>query len=306
MAQGYRDFAQFLAEHFDCKMQKIAVNAGFTCPNRDGSKGRGGCTYCNNQTFNPAYCSPSQSITEQLEEGKRFFGKKYPNMRYLAYFQAYTNTHGDIDRIMEMYREALAVDKVDGIIIGTRPDCMPQELLDKLAELHKSHWVMIEYGAETSHNSTLDFINRCHSWEDTVDAVLRTHGVGIPCGLHFILGLPGENDKMIIDTIKKTSQLPLDTIKLHQLQLVRGTRMAKDVEDGFYDVTHFTVDEYIALCCKIIQHTAPTIAIERFVSQSPDNLLISPRWGLKNYEFTNLLNNTIKKTEIKQGELLNS
>ena len=306
MAQGYRDFAQFLAEHFDCKMQKIAVNAGFTCPNRDGSKGRGGCTYCNNQTFNPAYCSPSQSITEQLEEGKCFFGKKYPDMRYLAYFQAYTNTHGDIDRIMGMYREALAVDKVDGIIIGTRPDCMPQELLNQLAVLHKSHWVMIEYGAETSHNSTLDFINRFHSWEDTVDAVLRTHDAGIPCGLHFILGLPGENDEMILDTIRKTSQLPLDTIKLHQLQLVRGTRMAKDVEDGIYDVTHFTVDEYITLCCKVIQHTAPTIAIERFVSQSPDNLLISPRWGLKNYEFTNLLNREIKKSGIKQGESLNS
>ena len=306
MAQGYRDFAQFLAEHFDGKMQKIAINAGFTCPNRDGSKGRGGCTYCNNQTFNPAYCTPMQSVTEQLEEGKRFFGKKYPEMRFLAYFQAYTNTHGDIDRIMAMYREALAVDKVDGIIIGTRPDCMPQELLDQLAELHKSHWVMIEYGAETSHNTTLDFINRCHSWEDTVDAVTRTHLVGIPCGLHLILGLPGETEKMILETINKVSQLPLDTIKLHQLQLVRGTRMAKDVEEGAYDVYHFTVEEYIALCCKVIQHTSSTIAIERFVSQSPDNLLISPRWGLKNYEFTNLLNNTIKKLGIKQGELLNS
>lgn len=305
MAQGYRDFAQFLSEHFNCKMQKIAVNAGFTCPNRDGSKGRGGCTYCNNQTFNPAYCTPSQSVTEQLEEGKRFFGKKYPDMRYLAYFQAYTNTHGDIDRIMAMYREALAVDKIDGIIIGTRPDCMPQELLDQLAVLHKSHWVMIEYGAETSHNPTLDFINRCHSWEDTVDATLRTVEAGIPCGLHLILGLPGENEEMILSTINKVSQLPLDTIKLHQLQLVKGTRMAKDVEEGLYDVKHFSVEEYIALCCKVIQHTSPTIAIERFVSQSPDNLLISPRWGLKNYEFTNLLNNAIKKLGIEQGSLLN-
>ena len=306
MAQGYRDFAQFLAEHFNGKMQKIAINAGFTCPNRDGSKGRGGCTYCNNQTFNPAYCTPMQSVTEQLEEGKRFFGKKYPEMRFLAYFQAYTNTHGDINRIMAMYREALAVEKVEGIIIGTRPDCIPQELLDQLAELHKSHWVMIEYGAETSHNTTLDFINRCHSWEDTIDAVTRTHQAGIPCGLHLILGLPGETEKMILETINKVSQLPLDTIKLHQLQLVRGTRMAKDVEEGAYDVYHFTVEEYIALCCKVIQHTSSTIAIERFVSQSPDNLLISPRWGLKNYEFTNLLNNTIKKLGIKQGELLNS
>jgi len=306
MAQGYRDFAQFLSEHFDCKMQKIAVNAGFTCPNRDGSKGRGGCTYCNNQTFNPAYCTPSQSITDQLEEGKNFFGKKYPDMRYLAYFQAYTNTHGDINHIMEMYREALSVDKVDGIIIGTRPDCMPDELLTQLAELHKSHWIMIEYGAETAHNNTLDFINRCHSWEDTTDAVMRTHNAGIPCGLHLILGLPGEDESMILDTIKQVSRLPLDTIKLHQLQLVRGTRMAKDIEDGLYNVTHFSVEEYISLCCKVIQLTSPSIAIERFVSQSPDNLLISPRWGLKNYEFTNLLNNAIKKLGVKQGELLNS
>ena len=306
MAQGYRDFAQFLSEHFDCKMQKIAVNAGFTCPNRDGSKGRGGCTYCNNQTFNPAYCTPSQSITDQLEEGKKFFGKKYPDMRYLAYFQAYTNTHGDINHIMEMYREALSVDKVDGIIIGTRPDCMPDELLTQLAELHKSHWIMIEYGAETAHNNTLDFINRCHSWEDTTDAVMRTHNAGIPCGLHLILGLPGEDESMILGTIKQVSRLPLDTIKLHQLQLVRGTRMAKDIEDGLYNVTHFSVEEYISLCCKVIQLTSPSIAIERFVSQSPDNLLISPRWGLKNYEFTNLLNNAIKKLGVKQGELLNS
>ena len=302
MADGYLDFAQFLSKHFDCKMQKIAVNAGFTCPNRDGSKGRGGCTYCNNQTFNPAYCSPIQSVTQQLEEGKRFFGKKYPDMRFLAYFQAYTNTHGDIEKIMQMYREALEVDKVDGIIIGTRPDCMPQELLEELALLHKSHWVMIEYGAETAHNTTLDFINRCHHWEDTVDAVIRTHKIGIPCGLHLILGLPGEDESMIMETIRKVSQLPLDTIKLHQLQLVKGTKMAKDVELGLYSVPQFSVEEYINLCCKVIQHTSPTIAIERFVSQSPDNLLISPRWGLKNYEFTNLLNLRIKKGQIKQGE----
>ena len=304
MADGYLDFAQFLSKHFDCKMQKIAVNAGFTCPNRDGSKGRGGCTYCNNQTFNPAYCSPIQSVTQQLEEGKRFFGKKYPDMRFLAYFQAYTNTHGDIEKIMQMYREALEVDKVDGIIIGTRPDCMPQELLEELALLHKSHWVMIEYGAETAHNTTLDFINRCHHWEDTVDAVIRTHKIGIPCGLHLILGLPGEDESMIMETIRKVSQLPLDTIKLHQLQLVKGTKMAKDVELGLYSVSQFSVEEYINLCCKVIQHTSPTIAIERFVSQSPDNLLISPRWGLKNYEFTNLLNLRIKKAQIKQGELV--
>lgn len=276
-------------------MQKLAVNAGFSCPNRDGTKGRGGCTYCNNQTFNPGYCAPTLSVTQQLEEGKSFFGKKYPDMRYLAYFQAYTNTHGDIDRLMALYEEALSVDKVDGLIIGTRPDCMPDELLQRLKELHQRHWVMIEYGAETSHNVTLERINRCHTWEDTVDAVMRTKASGLPCGLHFILGLPGEDEPMILETINRVSQLPIDTIKLHQLQLVRGTRMAVDVEQGLYDVPRYTVDEYIDLCCKIIKRISPSIAIERFVSQSPDELLISPRWGLKNYQFTNRLHNRLAK-----------
>ena len=300
MAEYYRDFSQFLATLFPSKMQKIAVNAGFTCPNRDGTKGRGGCTYCNNQTFNPAYCAPSLNVTEQLEEGKKFFARKYPNMRYLAYFQAYTNTHGDVKRLLELYNEALAVDKVDGLIIGTRPDCMPQQLLDELSKINQTNPVIVEYGAETSHNSTLQFINRCHTWEDTVDAVNRTHEAGIAVGLHFILGLPGENEEMILNTVDKVSQLPIDTIKFHQLQLVRGTRMALDVEQGKYSVPTFTVDLYIDLCCKVLQHLRPSIAVERFVSQSPDDLLISPRWGLKNYEFTHRLNNRLKELHQSQ------
>lgn len=295
MGAYYRDFSDFLAELFPCKMQKIAVNAGFTCPNRDGTKGRGGCTYCNNQTFNPGYCAPSLSVTEQLEEGKRFFGKKYPDMRYLAYFQAYTNTHGDIDRLMALYEEALAVDKVDGLIIGTRPDCMPDALLQRLSQLNKSHRVIVEYGAETSHNITLERINRCHTWEETVDTVMRTVAAGIPTGLHLIVGLPGEDEAMIMQTIDRISQLPIATVKLHQLQLVKGTRMAIDVEQGLYTVPQFTAEEYIDLCCRIVRRMAPTIAIERFVSQSPDALLVSPRWGLKNYQFTNLLHNRLKE-----------
>ncbi len=302
MAECYRDFSQFLAELFPCKMQKIAVNAGVTCPNRDGTKGRGGCTYCNNQTFNPAYCAPVLNVTQQLEEGKKFFGKKYPEMRYLAYFQAYTNTHGDIQRLISLYEEALKVEKVDGLIIGTRPDCMPDELLEKLVSIHQKSCVLIEYGAETTHNATLDIINRCHTWEETIDAVMRTSTAGLPVGLHLIMGLPGENREMMIETIDRVSRLPIDTVKLHQLQLVKGTRMALDVEKGLYDVTKFSVDEYIDLCCEVVKHVRPDIAIERFVSQSPDDLLISPRWGLKNYEFTHRLNRRLKELGIQQGD----
>ncbi len=301
MAQGYRDFADFLAGYFPYKVQKLAINAGFTCPNRDGTKGIGGCTYCNNQTFNPSYCAPRLSVAEQIEEGKQFFARKYPEMRYLAYFQAYTNTHGDIDRLMKLYREALEQPLVEGLIIGTRPDCVPNQLLDRLQELTHEKFVMIEYGAETSHDSTLQLINRCHTWQDTIDAVRRTAMRDIPVGLHLIVGLPGEDDEMILTTIDRVSELPISTLKLHQLQIIRGTRLARDIEQKFYTIRQFTPDSYIDLCCRIIEHTAPSIAIERFVSQSPDELLISPRWGLKNYQFTNLLQNRIKEKGIRQG-----
>lgn len=284
----YRDFAYFLAEQFPgTKMQKLAVNAGFTCPNRDGTKGRGGCTYCNNLSFNPGYCSPRLSVSEQIEAGRRFFARKYPDMRYLAYFQAYTNTHSDdIDRLMSLYEEALAADGVDGVIIGTRPDCMPDALL---ARLRKLPWVMVEYGAESSHNATLERINRCHTWEDTVDAVERTHAAGIPVGLHLIMGLPGETEEMMLRTVDAVGSLPVSTVKFHQLQLVRGTRMASDIEKGLYDIRRFTADEYAGLCVKIVRRLRPGIAIERFVSQTPADMLLYPRWGLKNYQFTNLL-----------------
>lgn len=284
----YRDFADFLAEQFPgTKMQKLAVNAGFTCPNRDGTKGRGGCTYCNNLSFNPGYCSPRLSVSEQIEAGRRFFARKYPDMRYLAYFQAYTNTHSDdIDRLMSLYEEALAADGVDGVIIGTRPDCMPDALL---ARLRKLPWVMVEYGAESSHNATLERINRCHTWEDTVDAVERTHAAGIPVGLHLIMGLPGETEDMMLRTVDAVGSLPVSTVKFHQLQLVRGTRMASDIEKGLYDIRRFTADEYAGLCVKIVRKLRPGIAIERFVSQTPADMLLYPRWGLKNYQFTNLL-----------------
>ena len=296
MKKLYRDFADFLSEHFEGKVQKIAVNAGFTCPNRDGTKGTGGCTYCNNQSFNPGYCAPSLSVSEQLEQGKAFFGRKYPEMKYLAYFQAYTNTHSDdIDRLVGLYREALEVTDVVGLIIGTRPDCMPQPLLDRLTQL--PGWVMVEYGAESASDETLVRVNRCHTWADTADAVHRTHEVGLPCGLHLIMGLPGENEATMLATIDRVNELPVDTVKIHQLQLIRGTRMARDVEVGLYDIPRFTAEEYIELCVKLLRRLRPDIAVERFVSQSPPDLLIYPRWNLKNYQFTNLLHKRLMETD---------
>lgn len=297
MGKYYREYSDYLAERFDRKMQKLTVNAGFTCPNRDGTKGWGGCTYCNNQAFNPTFAERGDSITEQLTKAKAFFARKYPDMHYLAYFQAYTNTHSSsISRLMDMYHEALAVENVDGLIIGTRPDCVSDELLEKLEELNTFPGrVVIEYGAESSFDETLERINRCHTWAETVDATQKTVAKGIDVGLHFILGLPGETEEMMLETVRRLSALPVSTVKFHQLQVIRGTRLAKDVQQGLYDVKTFTVDEYIALCCKIVRCINPQIAIERFTSQSPDELLISPRWGLKNYEFVHRLNKKLSE-----------
>lgn len=298
---GYCDYGDFLRRYFDCKVQKIAIDAGFACPNRDGTKGVGGCIYCNNQSFNPAYCQTKISVAEQIARGKEFFARKYPEMKYLAYFQAYTNTYAQLSTLKELYEEALRQSDVLGIIIATRPDCMPDELLAYLSELSKTHFVMVEYGVETSHDATLKLINRGHTWADVEDAVTRTAEAGVLCGAHLILGLPGEDMEHFIATAKRISALPLHTVKMHQLQVIRGTRLAKMWADGEVVLKDWSADEYIDVCIEVLKHLRSDLAVERFVSQSPADLLICPRWGLKNYEFTNRLNNKIKAQRIRQG-----
>ncbi len=287
----YTDYASYLARYFDGKVQKLTVNAGFTCPNRDGSKGRGGCSYCNNASFSPAITGHDSSVTGQIEAGKRFFGRKYPSMKYLAYFQSYTSTYGDIERLIDLYQEALSVDGVVGLVIGTRPDMMPQALLDRLAEIGRERYVMIEYGAESSHDVTLGLVNRCHTWSDTVNAVMRTHRAGIHVGLHLIMGLPGETRDMMLQTVRHVCALPVDVLKFHQLQILRGTRLAIKADS----LRTFTVGDYIDLCADIVEIVPHSIAIERFTSSAPAELLIAPRWGLKNYQFVNLLKKRLEE-----------
>lgn len=300
----YNDFPTFLKRYFDCKVQKISLNAGFTCPNRDGAVGYGGCTYCNNQTFNPEYCRTEKSVTEQLEEGKHFFAHKYPEMKYLAYFQAYTNTYGGLEELKRKYEEALAVDGVVGLVIGTRPDCMPDSLLDYLDGLNRRTFLLVEYGIESTLDRTLRRINRGHTWQTTVDAVNRTAARGILTGGHVILGLPGETEDDMLRQAADISSLSLSTLKLHQLQLIRGTRMAHEYEEAPADFHLYEdVDSYIGLVIGYIQRLRPDLVLERFVSQSPKSLLIAPDWGLKNYEFNHRLQKRMKEEGAYQGKL---
>ena len=260
----YLNYNQVLKNEFSERIQKISINAGFTCPNRDGSRGIGGCTYCNNQTFSPEYCKPTKSITQQLEEGIAFFNHKYEAQIYLAYFQSYTNTYDKIEKLKAIYAEALAHPKVVGIVVGTRPDCVNDELLDYFAELSKKYYVMIEYGIESTNDRTLEFIKT---------------------GAHLILGLPHETREMILNHARRISKLPLTAVKLHQLQLVKNTKMARQFAEHPEWFHLYTADEYIDLVIDFIELLNPKIAVERMISQSPPGFLIAPDWGLKNFEF---------------------
>jgi len=298
----YNDFGDFLRKTFPWKVQKISINAGFTCPNRDGTKGWGGCTYCNNQTFSPEYCHTDKSIATQLEEGVRFFSRKYPEMKYLAYFQAYTNTYDEQEVLIKKYQEALSFPGVVGIIVGTRPDCMPDKLLDYFSELAKSYFVMIEYGMESTLDKTLLRINRGHTQAESEKAIHKTAERGIYTGAHLILGLPGETREEILSHAEVLSELPLTTLKLHQLQLIRNTRMLKEYTENPEQFHIYSANEYIDLVIDFLERLTPSIYVERFVSQSPKELLVAPDWGLKNYEFTAKVNKGIMERDTWQGK----
>lgn len=299
----YNEFSGYLQQQFGCKVQKITIDGGFTCPNRDGTKGRGGCTYCNNRTFSPAYCHKHLPVAEQMNAGIAFFSHKYPQMRYLAYFQAYTNTYDSIDNLKSRYEDAIAVEGCVGLVIGTRPDCMPEVLLDYLQELQERTFVLVEYGIESTSDKTLLRINRGHDYACAVDAVVRTATRGIPVGAHIILGLPGESREVLMQQATELSKLPLTTLKLHQLQLIRGTRMAEEYEAKPQEFSLFALEDYIETVIDYVERLNPDFVLERFASQSPKELLIAPDWGVKNHELVAKIKRRMKERNTWQGRL---
>ena len=300
----YNDFSTFFRKKFSERVQKVSIDAGFTCPNRDGTKGQGGCSYCNNKTFNPSYCNLEISVTSQIEKGIGFFAKKYDAMKFLAYFQAYTNTYAPFEDLKRLYEEALQHPKIMGLVISTRPDTISEELLEYLAELSKKTYVMVEIGLESHLDKSLERINRGHTFAESVWALNQTSVRGINNCAHLILGLPGENKEMILSHAQEISKLPLTSVKLHQLQLIRHTKMAKQFEEYPEKFRLYSVDEYIELCIDFIERLNPEFVLERFVSQSPKELLIAPDWGLKNFEFTAKVNKRIAERSAWQGRLI--
>ena len=300
----YNDFSSFIRRKFNGRVQKVSIDAGFTCPNKDGTKGVGGCTYCNNNTFNPDYCKPIKPIKQQIEEGIVFFSKKYKTQKYLAYFQAFTNTYAPLTDLRKMYEEALSHPDVIGLVIATRPDSIKDEVLDYLEELAaKDYFIKLEFGLESTKNETLIEINRCQTHEEAIDAFKRADGRGLHLGGHLILGLPGETKEDMLNHARKVSQLPMNTLKIHHLQIVKHTMMAVQFKKNPEMFTFRELDEYIELVVDFLEILNPEIIVERFFSESPDRMLIYPKYGLKNFEVKHLVEKRLEEREAVQGRL---
>ncbi len=303
----YYSQADYIKEKYGVRLQKLVVDAGFTCPNRDGSKGRGGCTFCDNNAFHPNYSTPDKSISQQLQEGIEFHRGRYSRAGgYLAYFQPYSNTYAPLEKLRELYEEALDYPEVKGIVIGTRPDCIDAAKLDYLAGLAKNHIVMVEYGIESCYDATLEHINRGHSWDDAVRAVKMTSERGLHTGAHFILGLPLETREMMLAAAGKINSLEIDCIKFHQLQIIKGTKMEVEYASHPERFVNFTLDGYIDFFVDILERLRPDLAIERFAGEVPPRFVNSTPWGLvRNVELLRMLESRLQERETFQGRLYN-
>lgn len=303
-SRRYNSYSEFIRKRFGGRVQKVAVDAGFTCPNRDGSIGSGGCTYCDNKGFNPSYCDPGKTITRQITEGIEFHSQRYRRAKqFLVYFQPFSNTYAPLPVLKEKYSEALSFPGVAGLVIGTRPDCVDEEKLEYLAELAKNYFIQVEYGVETHNNETLSHINRGHDEELAVRMIRLTHDFGISTGAHYIFGLPGEGIEDMFRTGKVISGLPLDSVKFHQLQIVKGTRMEQEYIENPKTFHIFSLTDYIDFIICFIERLNPSIVIERFTSEMPPRFLTGTNMGLIRYdEVLRLIESEFEKRDTWQGK----
>jgi len=275
-------YSDYFREKFGGRVQKITINAGFTCPNRDGTCGTGGCTFCDNRAFNPSYNDPATSIETQIKKGMEFHRKRYRKVtRYLAYFQAYTNTYADLDTLRSIYEPAINYPDIVGIVVGTRPDCVDEEILEYFSELTGRTYLVVEYGIESLLNRTLERVNRGHDAEKTIWAIEETARRGIRTGGHMMIGLPGEARSDFLEMADQVSRLPLNNIKYHQLQVIKGTLMENEYRDRPEDFLEFTLKEYLQLMLEIIERLNPAMVVERIAGEVTPGMGVRSGWGMR-------------------------
>lgn len=301
----FNAYANYFKQEFGERVQKLSIDAGFTCPNRDGSVGVGGCTYCNNDAFNPSYCLPQKPVEQQIKEGIEFHSNRYRRAnKYLAYFQAYSNTYGGLSDLKEKYEQALKFPEVIGLVIGTRPDCINEELLKYFKELSEKYYLIVEYGIESCYDKTLLRINRGHTYQQAVDAIQLTADYGIKTGAHMIIGLPGESRKEILEEAEILSKLPLSNIKFHQLQIIKGTQMEIEYKQSPENFNFFELDEYVEFMIDFLENLNPSFVVERFAGEVPPRFLAGPGWGLiRNDQILNLIEKRLEERNTWQGRL---
>ena len=281
----FNSYSNYFTKQFGGRVQKISIDAGFSCPNRDGKISTGGCTFCSNDAFNPSYCRPEKSIKQQIEEGIEFHQRRYRRAnKYLAYFQPFSNTYKPLEELKSIYSQALEIPEIIGIVIGTRPDLVDEALLQYLNEIQKTHYVILEYGVESVYDETLKRINRGHDFATAERAIRMTADYGIPCGAHFIFGLPGESKTMMLDAADIISKLPLTTVKFHQLQIFKGTKMAEEYLERPDHFHLFDLEEYIDFVIDFAERLNPDIVIERFAGEVPPRYLVSEPWMKLRYD----------------------
>ena len=306
MEKRYNSYVDHFRAKYGDRLQKLVLDAGFTCPNRDGTVGTGGCTYCDNAAFHPGYSTPDKPISLQIEEGIEFHKVRYPRTsRYLAYFQAYSNTYAPLERLRELYSQALAHPAVEGIVVGTRPDCVDEAKLDYLASLQEAgNVVVVEYGIESCYDATLLRINRGHDFDCARRAVGMTAERGLEVGAHFILGLPGESPQMLLDQCAAINALPLTSVKFHQLQLIKGTAMEKEYEKSPQDFWRPGLDEYLDLIVDILERLRPDLCIERIAGEVPPRFVRQTPWGLvRNFQILSMMEARLESRDTFQGRL---
>lgn len=301
----YNSFVGYFREKYGSRLQKIVIDAGFTCPNRDGTSGVGGCTYCDNEAFHPSYSTPDKQIFLQIEEGIQFHQNRYRKAsQYLAYFQPFSNTYAPIEELREKYAQALSHPLIAGLVIGTRPDCVDAEKLDWLAQLSKEKIVIIEYGIESVYNKTLLRINRGHNYEKAIETIETTAAKGIDQGAHFIFGLPGETKEEMMEMAGYINSLPVNSLKFHQLQIVKGTQMEKEFREKPEDFVQFEMNEYIDFFIDFLERLRPDLYIERFAGEVPPRFVNHMPWGTIRYsELLRLLEKRLEERDTYQSRL---
>lgn len=299
MKQPYNSFSSFVKKRFGQSVQKVNIDAGFTCPNRDGSVSTGGCTYCNNESFKPGHCRPTLSVTEQVQNGITYLTRRYRAKRFLAYFQAYTNTHAPVSRLRTLYEEALAVPNVIGLAIGTRPDCVDSEKLDLLEELAQKHFVLVEYGIQSTQEKTLRAINRGHDFECFLRAVTETNKRGLETGAHMIVGFPTETLQETLDGAHAITASGVGFLKIHQLQIIKDTPLQQEYERNPFHVLEY--DEYLSLVGEFLDRVGPEIVIQRLFATAPEEILIAPHWGRDRHQVLRDITTHMNSKGLYQG-----